>query len=35
VNKELDGQQAFLEGKYKAEGDMTLMMNMKNLFAGN
>lgn len=35
VNKEIDGQQAFLEGKYKAEGDMTLMMNMKNLFARN
>jgi multimeric flavodoxin WrbA/putative sterol carrier protein len=32
VNKEQDGQQAFLEGKYTAEGDMALMMNMKNLF---
>lgn len=35
VNKEQDGQQAFLEGKYKVEGDMALMMNMRNLFAGN
>jgi multimeric flavodoxin WrbA len=35
ANKELDGQQAFLEGKYTAEGDMALMMNMRNLFAGN
>jgi len=32
VNKKLDGQQAFLEGKYKAEGDMALMMNLKSLF---
>jgi multimeric flavodoxin WrbA len=32
VNKELDGQQAFLEGKYKVEGDMGLMMNLKSLF---
>jgi len=35
ANREIDGQQAFLEGKYKAEGDMALMMNLRNLFAGN
>jgi multimeric flavodoxin WrbA len=32
VNKEQDGQQAFLEGKYKVEGDVALMMNLKSLF---
>lgn len=32
VNKEQDGQQAFLEGRYKVEGDMVLMMNLKNIF---
>jgi multimeric flavodoxin WrbA/putative sterol carrier protein len=32
VNKELDGQQAFLEGKYAAEGDMALMMKLRDLF---
>ena len=32
ANKEIDGQQAFVKGKYTAEGDMELMMNMKNLF---
>jgi hypothetical protein len=32
VNKEQDGQQAFLEGEYTTEGDMTLMMNIKNMF---
>jgi multimeric flavodoxin WrbA/putative sterol carrier protein len=35
VNKELDGQRAFMEGKYKVEGDMSLLMSMKDLFAGN
>ncbi len=30
---ELDGQKAFLEGRYKAEGDMTLLLKLKNLFS--
>jgi len=34
ANREIDGQQAFLEGKYTADGDMALMMNMRNLFSG-
>lgn len=32
ANQELDGQQAFMEGKYMATGDMSLLMRMKNLF---
>jgi multimeric flavodoxin WrbA/putative sterol carrier protein len=32
ANKEVDGQQAFMEGKYKTAGDMNLLMCMKNLF---
>ena len=32
ANRELDGQQAFMEGKYTAVGDMTLLMRMKSLF---
>jgi multimeric flavodoxin WrbA/putative sterol carrier protein len=32
ANKEIDGQQAFTEGKYTAAGDMTLLMHMKSLF---
>jgi multimeric flavodoxin WrbA/putative sterol carrier protein len=32
ANKELDGQQAFMEGKYTATGDMSLLMQMKTLF---
>lgn len=32
ANKELDGQQAFMEGKYSAAGDMGLLMRMKSLF---
>ncbi len=32
ANKEMDGQQAFMEGKYTAVGDMTLLMQMKSLF---
>ncbi len=35
ANKEIDGQQPFMEGKYTAEGDMALMMNLRNLFSGN
>jgi multimeric flavodoxin WrbA/putative sterol carrier protein len=32
TNKEMDGQQAFMEGKYTAAGDMGLLMRMKSLF---
>jgi multimeric flavodoxin WrbA/putative sterol carrier protein len=32
ANKEMDGQQAFMEGKYNATGDMSLLMRMKALF---
>ena len=32
ANKEMDGQQAFMEGKYTATGDMGLLMRMKSLF---
>jgi multimeric flavodoxin WrbA/putative sterol carrier protein len=32
ANKEMDGQQAFMEGKYTVTGDMTLLMRMKTLF---
>ena len=32
ANKELDGQQAFMEGKYTATGDMSLLMRMRSLF---
>jgi len=32
ASKELDGQQAFMEGKYTIAGDMTLLMRMKSLF---
>jgi multimeric flavodoxin WrbA/putative sterol carrier protein len=32
ANKEMDGQQAFMEGKYTATGDMSLLMRMKTLF---
>jgi multimeric flavodoxin WrbA/putative sterol carrier protein len=32
ANKEMDGQQAFMEGKYTATGDMGLLMRMKTLF---
>jgi multimeric flavodoxin WrbA/putative sterol carrier protein len=31
-NKEMDGQQAFMEGKYTATGDMSLLMRMRSLF---
>jgi putative sterol carrier protein len=30
---ELSGQQAFLEGRYKAEGDMSLLLKMNHLFS--
>jgi putative sterol carrier protein len=32
ANREIDGQQAFMEGKYVAQGDMGLLMHMKSLF---
>jgi len=32
ANKETDGQQAFMEGKYTATGDMSFLMQMKSLF---
>jgi len=32
ANKEVDGQQAFMEGKYSTQGDMSLLMRMKSLF---
>jgi multimeric flavodoxin WrbA/putative sterol carrier protein len=35
ANRELDGQQAFLEGKYSVQGDMALLMRMKSLFGGS
>ncbi len=32
ANGEMDGQQAFMEGKYTVVGDITLLMRMKSLF---
>jgi len=32
ANREIDGQQAFMEGKYIAQGDMGLLMRLRNLF---
>ena len=34
ANRELDGQQAFMEGKYTVQGDIGLLMRMKSLFGG-
>jgi multimeric flavodoxin WrbA/putative sterol carrier protein len=31
---ELDGQQAFMSGKYQVEGDLTLLMKLHRLFSG-
>ncbi len=31
-NSELDGQQAFMDGKYSVRGDIGLLMRMRNLF---
>jgi len=31
---ELDGSQAFMAGKFKADGDLTLLMRLKSLFPG-
>jgi multimeric flavodoxin WrbA/putative sterol carrier protein len=35
ANKEMDGQQAFIEGKYTAAGDMGLLMRLRSLFGEN
>ena len=35
ANKEMDGQQAFMESKYTATGDMSLLMRMRSLFGAN
>ena len=35
ANKEMDGQQAFMEGKYAGTGDMSLLMRMRSLFGEN
>jgi putative sterol carrier protein len=35
ANKELSGQQAFMEGKYSAQGDMGLLMRLKSLFGSS
>jgi putative sterol carrier protein len=32
TNKEIDGQQAFIEGKYAVKGDMELLGRMKSFF---
>lgn len=32
TNKKIDGQQAFIEGKYTVKGDMELLMRMKSFF---
>jgi putative sterol carrier protein len=29
---ELDGQQAFMAGKYKVEGDLALLLKLRSLF---
>jgi multimeric flavodoxin WrbA/putative sterol carrier protein len=34
ARKELSGQQAFMSGAYKADGNLGLLMKMKDLFAG-
>jgi len=34
TNKEIDGQQAFMEGKYAVKGDMELLGRMKSFFRG-
>ena len=31
---ELDGQQAFMNGQYKVEGDLNLLLRLKSLFSG-
>ena len=34
ANKEMDGQRAFMEGKYTVQGDIALLMRMNSLFGG-
>ena len=34
ANREMDGQRAFMEGKYTAQGDIALLMRMNSLFGG-
>jgi len=31
---EMDGQQAFMSGKYKVDGDISLLMRLKSIFSG-
>ena len=31
---ELDGQQAFMSGRYQVEGDVSLLMKLRSLFSG-
>jgi multimeric flavodoxin WrbA/putative sterol carrier protein len=31
---EMDGQQAFMSGKYKVDGDLSLLMRLKSIFSG-
>jgi multimeric flavodoxin WrbA/putative sterol carrier protein len=33
-NGELDGQQAFMSGRYRVEGDLGLLMKLRSLFSG-
>jgi putative sterol carrier protein len=35
ANNEIDGQQAFMEGKYTTQGDMGLLMRLKSLFGSS
>jgi multimeric flavodoxin WrbA/putative sterol carrier protein len=35
ANKEIDGQKAFMDGKYTAQGDMGLLMRFKSLFGSS
>jgi putative sterol carrier protein len=35
ANGEMDGQKGFMEGKYTAVGDMSLLMRMKSLFGSD
>jgi putative sterol carrier protein len=31
---EMDGQQAFMTGKYKVDGDISLLLRLKSIFSG-
>jgi putative sterol carrier protein len=33
-NGELDGQQAYMSGRYRVEGDLGLLMKLRSLFSG-